>query len=358
MWNVQEGKVGKETPQCTAFIWTWAYLKASGSTESCSTLQIHDSFKMPKYSFIVFSIHLCILVCLSTAQHHGPWRHKVKWETNGKVYSLLSTGSQYHTPVSGKRNARFFLTRHMPAFSSRIFMGRSANTKIHTVGHVVHSNAVPEYSTDARPYMISGYASHIGNNNQLPLHTKRPGVSSDEVPQSVQYWTAPTGTSTLDASGNSRASRRHDLVTSTPMPQCTSATGNPSTIQSEEILLPQPQLSPLTGSTTANKSKLLTRTDLAAPSVTVNYRDIHPRFQAEERGGDGIIGDEPTNPQANNTETRFTTICSRMEVAIDLLREKRVMLQGFFITVNTTFVPLLSNVQIIQWLSKFHTTFF
>uniref|UniRef100_A0A672MBV0 Uncharacterized protein n=1 Tax=Sinocyclocheilus grahami TaxID=75366 RepID=A0A672MBV0_SINGR len=41
-----------------------------------------------------------------TAQHHGPWRHKVKWETNGQVYSLLSTGSQYHTTVSGQRNPR------------------------------------------------------------------------------------------------------------------------------------------------------------------------------------------------------------------------------------------------------------
>ncbi len=156
---------------------------------------------MTKYSFILFfSINLCILVCLSTAQHHGPWRHKVKWETNGQVYRLLSTSSQYHTPVSGKRNARFLLTRHMPTFSSRIFMGRFANTKIHTVGHVVHSNSVPEHSLGmhARPYMISGYASHIGNNNQLPLHSKRTALSSDEVPQSMQYGTAPTGTTTLE----------------------------------------------------------------------------------------------------------------------------------------------------------------
>ncbi|XP_058615714.1 lysyl oxidase-like 5a isoform X1 [Onychostoma macrolepis] len=263
---------------------------------------------MTKYSFIlVFSIHLCILVCLSTAQHHGPWRHKVKWETNGQVYSLLSTGSQYHTPVSGKRNARFLLTRHMPTFSSRIFMGRFANTKIHTVGHVVHSNSVPEHSLgmDARPYIISGYASHIGNNNQLPLHTKRTALSSDEVPQSMQYGTAPTGTTTLEASGSSRASRRHNLVTSTPVPKRTSptaATGKPSAIHSEENPLPQPKLSTLTGSKTANKSKLLTRTNLAAPSATVNNRNtvIQPPFQAEERGGDSMIGDEPTNPQVNN----------------------------------------------------------
>ncbi len=52
-----------------------------------------------------------------------------------------------------KTQRKVFSDGHMPALSSRIFMGRSANTKIHTVGHVVHSNAVPDYSTDARPYM-------------------------------------------------------------------------------------------------------------------------------------------------------------------------------------------------------------
>ncbi len=312
---------------------------------------------MPKYSFIVSSINLCILVCLSTAQHHGPWRHKVKWETNGKVYSLLSTGSQYHTPVSGKRNARFFLTGHMSAFSSRIFMGRSANTKIHTVGHVVHSNSLPENSMDARPYMISGYASHIGNNNQLPLHTIRPALSSDEVPQSVQYGTAPTGTSTLDASGNSRASRRHDLVTSTPMPQRTSATGNPSTIQSEEILLPRPQLSPLTGSTTANKSKLLTRTDLAAPSVTVNYRDIQPRFQTEERGGDGIIGDEPTNPQANNRNSFYYNLLPYGGGHRSPQRETGHAAR-FFHNGKTTFVPFYPMCKLYNDLVSFIRPFF
>uniref|UniRef100_A0A671PWB2 Lysyl oxidase homolog n=1 Tax=Sinocyclocheilus anshuiensis TaxID=1608454 RepID=A0A671PWB2_9TELE len=200
-----------------------------------------------------------------TAQHHGPWRHKVKWETNGQVYSLLSTGSQYHTPVSGQRNARFLLM-NMPTFSSRIFMGRFANTKIHTVGHVVHSNSVPEHSLgmDARPYIISGYASHMRNNNQLPLHAKRTALSSDEVPQSMPYGTAPTGESASS-------------------------------------------LSTLTGSKTANKSKLLTRTNLAISSATVNSRNtlIHPPFQAEERGGDSMIGDEPTNPQVNNRNSSY-----------------------------------------------------
>ncbi|XP_018945107.2 lysyl oxidase-like 5a [Cyprinus carpio] len=260
---------------------------------------------MTKYSFIVvFSIHI---LCLSTTQHHGPWRHKVKWETNGQVYRLLSTGSQYHTPFSAKQNGRFLLTRQMPIFSSRIFMGHFANAKIHRVGHVVHSNSVPEDSLgmDARPYMMSGYASHMRNNNQMPLHAT--ALSSDEAlhPQPIQYGTAPTGTTTLEASGSSRASGRHNSVTSTPVPKRTSpvaATGKPPTISSEENPLPQPQLSTLTWSKTDNKSKLSTRTSLAAPSATVNNRNtVNPPLQGEERrGGDGMTGDEPMNPQVNS----------------------------------------------------------
>uniref|UniRef100_A0A8C1TN84 Lysyl oxidase homolog n=1 Tax=Cyprinus carpio TaxID=7962 RepID=A0A8C1TN84_CYPCA len=111
---------------------------------------------------------------------------------------------------------------------------------------------VHSFGMDARPYMISGYASQMRNNNQLPLHAKRTALSSDEVPQSINYGTAPTGTTTLKASGSSRASKSHNLVTSTPVPKRTSptaATGKPSTFHSEE---------------------------------------------------NPIIGDEPTNPQVNN----------------------------------------------------------
>ncbi|XP_048038286.1 lysyl oxidase-like 5a [Megalobrama amblycephala] len=256
-----------------------------------------------KYSFILFFIHLSILVCFSTAQRHGSWRHMVKWETNRQVYSLLGTGSQYHTPVSGKRNARFLLTRHlMPTFTGRIFMGRSANTRMHTVGHVVHSNSVPDHTLgmDARPYMMSGHTSPL-RNNQLSLHAKRTALSSDEAlhTQFTLYGiAAPTEKTTLAPVKASRAPGRHNLVTSTPKRTSpTAATEKTSTINSEAN--PLPQLSTLTGSNTANNSKLSSRTSSAAPSAYVNNRNtVNPPLRVEE--SDTMIGDEPTNPQVNN----------------------------------------------------------
>lgn len=51
---------------------------------------------------------------LTAAQHPlraraGPWRHKIQWENNGQVYSLLSTGSQYRSPAQVRRRTQVLL---------------------------------------------------------------------------------------------------------------------------------------------------------------------------------------------------------------------------------------------------------
>ncbi|XP_056132838.1 lysyl oxidase-like 5a [Lampris incognitus] len=55
------------------------------------------------------------LVHLSLGQHSlrarpGPWRQRVQWENNGQVYSLLSTGTQYHSPVPTRRQTQLYLS--------------------------------------------------------------------------------------------------------------------------------------------------------------------------------------------------------------------------------------------------------
>ena len=40
----------------------------------------------------------------------GPWRHKIQWEDNGRVFSLLSTGTEYLSPVQRRRQTRLLLT--------------------------------------------------------------------------------------------------------------------------------------------------------------------------------------------------------------------------------------------------------
>ncbi|XP_066552094.1 lysyl oxidase-like 5a [Amia ocellicauda] len=36
----------------------------------------------------------------------GPWKQKIQWENNGRVFSLLSTGSQYHPPALSPERSR------------------------------------------------------------------------------------------------------------------------------------------------------------------------------------------------------------------------------------------------------------
>ncbi|XP_053287044.1 lysyl oxidase-like 5a [Pleuronectes platessa] len=64
---------------------------------------------------LVLVFLLCFLVCLGTAQQHlragvGPWRHRIQWENNGQMYSLLSTGTQYRSPAQTRRRTQLLLT--------------------------------------------------------------------------------------------------------------------------------------------------------------------------------------------------------------------------------------------------------
>ena len=41
----------------------------------------------------------------------GPWRHRIQWENNGQVCSLMSTGSEYHAPVRPRSQSRVLVSR-------------------------------------------------------------------------------------------------------------------------------------------------------------------------------------------------------------------------------------------------------
>lgn len=83
---------------------------------SAEDLQIEtrSHWTMEKFSFVLIFL-LDVLVCLSTGQQHlragvGPWRHRIQWENNGQLYSLLSTGTQYRSPVQPRRRTQLLLT--------------------------------------------------------------------------------------------------------------------------------------------------------------------------------------------------------------------------------------------------------
>ncbi|KAL7386773.1 hypothetical protein ABVT39_013442 [Epinephelus coioides] len=40
----------------------------------------------------------------------GAWRHRIQWENNGQVYSLMSTGSEYQPPVRSRGQQRVYVS--------------------------------------------------------------------------------------------------------------------------------------------------------------------------------------------------------------------------------------------------------
>lgn len=40
----------------------------------------------------------------------GPWRHRIQWENNGQVYSLMSTGLEYQAPVRSRGLSRVLVS--------------------------------------------------------------------------------------------------------------------------------------------------------------------------------------------------------------------------------------------------------
>lgn len=48
-----------------------------------------------------------------------PWRHRVQWATNGQVYSLMSTGSEFQAPARSRAQSRFYVSSRKDGTSSR-----------------------------------------------------------------------------------------------------------------------------------------------------------------------------------------------------------------------------------------------
>ncbi|KAM7409889.1 hypothetical protein PAMA_001399 [Pampus argenteus] len=90
---------------------------------------------MEKFTFILICL-LGVMVCLGTGQQHlrarrAPWRHRIQWENNGHVYSLLSTGTQYRSPAQTRRRPQLLLTtkNNINQLQPPVALSRSTRTR-------------------------------------------------------------------------------------------------------------------------------------------------------------------------------------------------------------------------------------
>lgn len=62
--------------------------------------------------FLYFFQGLLPLTILGQQQQRaaGRWRNRIQWQNNGQVYSLMSTGSEYQSPVRSRSHSRVYMS--------------------------------------------------------------------------------------------------------------------------------------------------------------------------------------------------------------------------------------------------------
>ncbi|XP_010889951.1 lysyl oxidase-like 5b [Esox lucius] len=69
---------------------------------------------MANWSFLLFYLLQGLVHVVTGQQPHGErvghWRQRIQWENNGQVYSLMSTGSEYHPPARPRSQSRVYVS--------------------------------------------------------------------------------------------------------------------------------------------------------------------------------------------------------------------------------------------------------
>lgn len=140
---------------------------------------------MEKFAFLLICL-LGVLVCLGNGQQHlreqvGPWRHRIQWENNGQVYSLLSTGTQYRSPAQTRRRPQLLLTtkNNFNRLHPPVALSRSTRTRFGDIEDAagVHSQRNDLSQMDA---LVLG-----ADAGQYLLPSGRPGTHSQSTPRTA-----------------------------------------------------------------------------------------------------------------------------------------------------------------------------
>uniref|UniRef100_A0A3P9PCU6 Uncharacterized protein n=1 Tax=Poecilia reticulata TaxID=8081 RepID=A0A3P9PCU6_POERE len=60
---------------------------------------------MAKWLVLLYLSLVLLPLVFGQQRPAGPWRHRIQWENNGQVYSLMSTGSEYQAPARSASTA-------------------------------------------------------------------------------------------------------------------------------------------------------------------------------------------------------------------------------------------------------------
>lgn len=220
----------------------------------------------------------------------GPWRHRIQWENNGQVYSLMSTGLEYQAPyrstsqsrvyVSSRRDGtgtqmsgarrRMTLVRTGPNESRQFRTDNSAQSGLLTPGH------------DVRPYApVNRHASGFRQRLERPTAAvvRHPGARHFNGEFTRTTNASSPGSSTDFSGGNGGSGAQNQQLRAGP-----------------EVTPVSRQPAQTDRSISANPSGLENESE--APAV-------FPALTEENSNGEDMVNDDPRNPLKNHRNSVF-----------------------------------------------------
>lgn len=118
----------------------------------------------------------------------GPWRHRIQWQNNGQVYSLLSTGSEYQASERSTSQARVYVSSRgqVPAAGLR-----------QTDSRQQRSNQAVEHGATARGHSARQYAT-----SRSGSHPARSDAAAAASPGPRRAHSEPVSAARLSPSGS------------------------------------------------------------------------------------------------------------------------------------------------------------
>ncbi|XP_031415587.1 protein-lysine 6-oxidase-like [Clupea harengus] len=143
---------------------------------------------MAKFATLLLYILHGLVQCIVAQQQQsrdrpGQWRQRIRWQNNGQLYSLFSTGSEYQPPVQSRAQSRVFLSSRTDASSGRAQIATGASS----AGRQTREQA---------NYESSQGANVLGRENRqniVAANSRVPGARIQTVPSQRQALTGPPG---------------------------------------------------------------------------------------------------------------------------------------------------------------------
>ncbi|XP_029930427.1 lysyl oxidase-like 5b [Myripristis murdjan] len=244
-------------------------------------------------------------------QRTGPWRHRIQWENNGQVYSLMSTGSEFQAPVRSRSQSRVYV-------SSRRDSARMPGAHEGTAHRRASQSEPRQFRTDqaTQPGTALGpdsgqyapvYGRASGARNQPELHRQGgagyPGARR-YIPEYTNRINASASGSLTDFS-RSGAPRRGDAVTQDATAQHRGSRPGPGAEYHQLRAVPEAASVARQPAQTEHSTAGHPTASEREPAAPAPFPVLSEDVSDDTSNGEEMVNDDPRNPFKNHRNSVF-----------------------------------------------------